>query len=302
MKAVVLITGANGMLAKSLAKELDGKYTLKFLTREVKGQNEFRWDIDMSYIDPEGLRDVNHIIHLAGSSIAEKRWTLKRKQEIKTSRVDGAQLILEELKKNNQTIDTFISASAIGYYGSLTTEEIFTEESPNGDDFLGEVCREWESVAHSFKTNHVANKISILRFGIILDRDGGALKKISAPIRFGFGSGVGTGKQWVPWIHIADLCGMLSFVISNDAEGTYNAVAPEHVTNNEFTQKVAVVLKRKIVLPNIPAFIIRVLFGEMAVVLLAGSRVSSSKITGIGYNFKYSKLNDALRNLFTKKS
>ena len=285
MNTVVLITGANGMLAKSLAKELDGKYTLRFLTREVKVENEYCWDVDMSYIDPEGLRDVNHIIHLAGTSIAEKRWTKKRKREIKTSRVDGAQLILDELKKNNQTIDTFISASAIGYYGSLTSNEIFSEESPNGSDFLGEVCREWESVAHSFKSTHVANKISIVRFGIILDRDGGALKKISAPIRLGLGSGVGTGKQWVPWIHIADLCGMLSFMISHDAGGTYNAVAPEHVTNNEFTQKVAVVLKRKIVLPNIPAFFINLLFGEMAVVLLTGSRVSSDKITGCGVPF-----------------
>ena len=146
----------------------------------------------------------------------------------------------------------------------------------------------------------MANNISILRFGIILDRDGGALKKIAAPIRFGFGSGVGTGKQWVPWIHISDLCGMLEFVLAQDTGGTYNAVAPEHVTNNEFTQKVAVILKRKIVLPNIPAFFIHLLFGEMAVVLLTGSRVSSDKITDLGYSFKHSKLNDALRNIFSK--
>lgn len=300
MKEVVLITGANGMLAKSLAQELDGKYTLKFLTRDVKEENAYRWDINMKYIDPEGLRGVNHIIHLAGSSIADKRWTQKRKREIKKSRVEGAQLMLDELKKNNQTIDTFISASAIGYYGAQTTNEIFTENSPNGDDFLGEVCREWEHVAHSFKSDHVANNISILRFGIILDRDGGALKKIAAPIRFGVGSGVGTGKQWVPWIHISDLCGMLEFVIAKDTGGTYNAVAPEHVTNNEFTQKVAAILKRKIVLPNIPGFFFRLLFGEMAVVLLTGSRVSSDKITDLGYSFKHSKLNDALQNILKK--
>jgi uncharacterized protein (TIGR01777 family) len=301
MKAVVLITGAKGMLAKSLAKELDGKYTLKFLTREVKGQNEYCWDVDLSYIDPEALIDVNHIIHLAGTSIAEKRWTKKRKRDIYSSRVDGAQLILDELKKNNQTIDTFISASAVGYYGSLTSKEIFSEESPNGSDFLGNVCREWESVAHSFKSNHVANKISIVRFGVILDRDGGALKKIAVPIRLGLGSGVGTGKQWVPWIHISDLCGMLGFVITHETGGTYNAVAPEHVTNNEFTQKVASVLKRKIILPNIPAFLIKLLLGEMAVVLLTGSRVSSDKITGRGYLFKYPHLKEALRNIFATR-
>ena len=300
MKEVVLITGVNGMLAKALALEFDGEYTLKFLTREVKQENAYRWDINLGYIDPEGLKDVNHIIHLAGSPIAEKRWTPERKREIKKSRVGGAQLMLDELQKNNQKIDSFISASAIGYYGATTTNHIFTEDSPNADDFLGEVCREWERVAHSFKSNHVANKIDVVRFGIVLDRDRGALKKIAAPIRFGLGSGVGTGKQWVPWIHIADLCGMLKFVMTQNEGGTYNAVAPEHVTNNAFTHEVAAVLKRKVVLPNIPAFFIRLLFGEMAVVLLTGSRVSSTKITERGFGFKYAKLNDALHHIFFK--
>ncbi|MDG2311763.1 MAG: TIGR01777 family oxidoreductase [Flavobacteriales bacterium] len=300
MKEVVLITGVNGMLAKALALEFDGEYTLKFLTREVKQENAYRWDINLGYIDPEGLKGVNHIIHLAGSPIAEKRWTPERKREIKKSRVGGAQLMLDELQKNNQKIDSFISASAIGYYGATTTNHIFTEDSPNADDFLGEVCRDWERVAHSFKSNHVANKIDVVRFGIVLDRDRGALKKIAAPIRFGLGSGVGTGKQWVPWIHIADLCGMLKFVMTQNEGGTYNAVAPEHVTNNAFTHEVAAVLKRKVVLPNIPAFFIRLLFGEMAVVLLTGSRVSSTKITERGFGFKYAKLNDALHHIFFK--
>jgi uncharacterized protein len=300
MKEVVLITGVNGMLAKALALEFDGEYTLKFLTREVKQENAYRWDINLGYIDPEGLKGVNHIIHLAGSPIAEKRWTTERKREIKKSRVGGAQLMLDELQKNNQKIDSFISASAIGYYGATTTNHIFTEDSPNADDFLGEVCRDWERVAHSFKSNHVANKIDVVRFGIVLDRDRGALKKIATPIRFGLGSGVGTGKQWVPWIHIADLCGMLKFVMTQNEGGTYNAVAPEHVTNNAFTHEVAAVLKRKVVLPNIPAFFIRLLFGEMAVVLLTGSRVSSTKITERGFGFKYAKLNDALHHIFFK--
>lgn len=300
MNEVVLITGANGMLAKSLAHELEAEYTIKFLTRDVKQENAYRWDINSGYIDPEGLKDVNHIIHLAGSPIAEKRWTPERKREIKKSRVDGAQLLLDELQKNNQKIDTFISASAIGYYGAITSNQIFTEDAPNADDFLGEVCRDWEHVAHSFKSNHVANKIDIVRFGIVLDRDRGALKKIAAPIRFGLGSGVGTGKQWVPWIHIADLCGMLKFLMTQEEGGTYNAVAPEHVTNNAFTQEVAEVLKRKVILPNIPAFFIRLLFGEMAIVLLTGSRVSSTKITAQGFTFKYAKLNDALRNIYKK--
>lgn len=302
MNAVVLITGANGMLARSLAKTLDSKYTVRFLTRKVTRQNEFRWDIKLKYIDPEALKGVNHIIHLAGSSVAEKRWTLKRKREIHSSRVDSAKLILDELQKNNQTIDSFISASAIGYYGSKTTNEILTEESENGKDYLGTVCKDWESVTHSFKSNNVAHKTSILRLGIVLENNAGALKKMTLPVIWGLGAGIGKGKQWVPWIHIYDLCQMMVFLLEKDVEGTYNAVSPEHVTNQSFTQELATVLKRKILLPNIPPLFFKLVFGEMAVVLLTGSRVSSDKIMSHGYNFKYANLQAALCNIFAPKN
>ena len=302
MNTVVLITGANGMLARSLAKSLGSKYTVRFLTREVTRHNEFKWDIGLKYIDPEALKGVNHIIHLAGSSVAEKRWTLNRKREIYSSRVDSATLILDELQKNNQTIDSFISASAIGYYGSKTTNDILTEESENGGDYLGEVCKDWESVAHSFKSNHVAHKTSILRLGIVLENNAGVLKKMTPPVMWGLGAGIGTGKQWVPWIHIHDLCEMMEFLLVSDVEGTYNAVAPEHVTNQSFTQELATVLRRKILLPNIPPLFFKLVFGEMAVVLLTGSRVSSEKIVGRGYDFKYANLQAALGNIFAPKN
>jgi uncharacterized protein (TIGR01777 family) len=302
MKAVVLITGANGMLARSLAKSLDSKYTVRFLTREVTRHNEFKWNIEQKYIDPEALKNVNHIIHLAGSSIAEKRWTLKRKREINSSRVDSAQLVLSELQKKNQTINSFISASAIGYYGSKTTNDILTEESENGEDYLGEVCKDWESVAHSFKSNNVALKTSILRLGIVLENNAGALKKMSSPVIWGLGAAIGTGKQWVPWIHIYDLCEMMKFLLENDIDGTYNAVAPEHVTNQTFTRELARVLKRKILLPNIPPLFFKLLFGEMAVVLLTGNRISSDKIISHGYDFKYANLPAALHNLLAEKT
>jgi uncharacterized protein (TIGR01777 family) len=302
MNAVVLITGANGMLARSLAISLSSEYTVRFLTRKAKRHNEFKWDIELKYIDPEALKDVNHIIHLAGSSVSEKRWTLKRKREIYSSRVDSAKLILDELQKNNQTIESFISASAIGYYGSKTTNDILTEESKNGEDYLGEVCNDWETAAHSFKSNHVAQKTSILRLGIVLKNDSGALKKMTPPIIWGLGAVIGTGKQWVPWIHVYDICKMIKFLIENDVDGTYNAVAPEHVTNQTFTRELATVLKRKILLPNIPPLFFKLLFGEMAVVLLTGSRVSSDKIMGLGFDFKYANLHAALRNIIAEKN
>jgi len=302
MNTVVLITGANGMLARSFAKSLGSNYTVRYLTRKVKRHNEFKWDIELKYIDPEALKDVNHIIHLAGSSIAEKRWTLNRKLEIYSSRVHSAKLILDELQKNNQTIDSFISASAIGYYGSKTTNDILTEESENGEDYLGEVCKDWESVAHSFKSKKVAHKISILRLGIILKKNEGVLKKLTAPIMSGLGAVIGTGKQWVPWIHVYDLCEMMKFLLENDVDGTYNAVAPEHVTNQTLTRELATVLKRKIILPNIPSLLFKLLLGEMAVVLTNGTRVSSDKIMSRGFDFKYANLHTALHHLLAEKS
>ena len=302
MNTVVLITGANGMLARSLAKSLGSKYTVRFLTREVTRHNEFKWDIGLKYIDPEALKGVNHIIHLAGSSVAEKRWTLNRKREIYSSRVDSATLILDELQKNNQTIDSFISASAIGYYGSKTTNDILTEESENGEDYLGKVCKDWESVAHTFKEKKVAHNTSILRLGIVLKNNSGALKKMTPSVRWGLGACIGTGKQWIPWIHIHDLCEMMEFLLVSDVEGTYNAVAPEHVTNQSFTQELATVLRRKILLPNIPPLFFKLVFGEMAVVLLTGSRVSSDKIMSRGYHFKYANLHAALGNILAPKN
>jgi uncharacterized protein (TIGR01777 family) len=298
MKEVVLITGANGVLANYLAEELESNYSIRFLTRKVNESNEFLWDLTNNYIDPKAFNNVNHIIHLAGSSIADNRWTEKIKQMIYSSRVDSSQLILEVLKKNNQTIDTFISASAIGYYGMNTTDTILNEESPNGTDFLSDVCNKWEGVAHSFSSENVANRMSIVRIGIIFTPNEGALKKIIQPINLGIGSGIGSGNQWMPWIHISDLCGIFKFLLAHkEISGTFNAVSSEHTTNIELTRKIAKVLKRKIILPNIPKFVMKLIFGEMSVILLKGSRVSSDKIIKKGFNFKYENLNMALRNI-----
>ena len=294
----ILITGANGMLAKHLNKQLKGEFSLRFLTRKITRSNEYLWDLKNNYIDPHALKDVHIIIHLAGSSIANKRWTKKRKQQILSSRVDSAHLILEELKKHHITIDAFISASAIGYYGTTTTDQIFNEESDKGTDFLSSICGKWEDAAHAFKSNNAAKRIAIIRIGIILAKNDGALKKIIQPIKYGLGSGIGTGKQYMPWIHIQDLCSVFQYIVNNkNLNGTYNAVAPEHITNLELTKKIGKTLNRPIILPNIPKFIIRGLFGEMSSILLNGSRVSSDKIIQSGFNFEYENIDDALNNI-----
>jgi len=303
MRKNILITGANGMLAKHLSKQLEDEYSIRFLTRKITQSNEYLWDINNNFIDPNALKGVHVIIHLAGSSVAENKWTKKRKQIILSSRIDSAHLILEELKKNKVTIDLFVSASAIGYYGTTTTtDEIFTEESQRGNDFLSNVCGKWEDVTHAFKSSKVANRIAIVRIGIILAKNDGALKKITEPIKYGLGIGIGTGKQYMPWIHIQDLCSIFNFIITNEhLNGIFNAVSPEHITNIELTKRIGKVLNRPILLPNIPKFIIQNLFGEKSIILLNGSRVSSDKITRSGFNFKFGDVNYALNNLLKQK-
>ncbi|MDB4835014.1 TIGR01777 family oxidoreductase [Cyclobacteriaceae bacterium] len=301
MKKNILITGANGMLSKHLTKQLEGQYSIRYLTRKVTRKNEYSWDLKKKHIDANALKDVHTIIHLAGSPIADKRWTKKRKQSILSSRVDSAQLILDQLKKNNITIDSFISASAIGYYGTSTTNNVYSEENKKGNDFLSNVCHKWEHAAHEFKSSNVANRVAILRIGVILSTRGGALKKIVFPIKYGIGSALGTGNQYMPWIHIEDLCRMFSFILNDDnINRTFNAVAPEHITNAELTKKIGQTLKRPILLPNIPKFIFKMLFGEMSIILLEGSRVSSNKILEQGFSFKYDNLTKALNNLLKK--
>lgn len=298
MKQTVLITGANGMLAKYIAKRLEGIYSVRFLTRNKTKNNEYLWDLNNDYIDPKALMGVHSIIHLAGSSIVEKRWTTKRKELILSSRVDSANLILKELKKNQVSIDSFISASAIGFYGTKSTDTIFDENSPKGNDFLSDVCDKWENETKAFKTSGIADRTAIIRIGIILAKNDGALKKIMQPIKYGLGSGIGTGKQYMPWIHIQDLVRMFKFILDDKKMiGTFNAVAPQHISNLDLTKAIAKQTNKPLLLPNIPKFFIKILFGEMATMLLDGSRISSKKITNAGFNFEYKKLNDALKAL-----
>ncbi len=302
MKQVVLITGANGMLAKHLARELDNEYSVRFLTRNKTRSNEYVWDLNHNYIDPKALLGVHHIIHLAGASIANKRWTNKRKQLILFSRVGSAELILNELVKQEISIETFISASAIGYYGSTTTDETYDENSPKGNDFLSGVCFNWENAAKRFKLKGVANRVAIVRIGMILSKNDGALKKIIKPIKYFVGSGLSTGNQFMPWIHIYDLVKIFKFILDDKRlSGTYNAVSPQHITNMELTNSIAKFINKPILLPNIPKFIIQGLFGEMSTILLGGSKVSSKKISNAGFKFEYDRLGDALKSLIEKQ-
>jgi uncharacterized protein (TIGR01777 family) len=298
LKEIILITGASGMISKSLAQLLVKKgYEIRFLTRTKRQENQYKWDISKGFIEKDALINVSHIIHLAGANISEKRWTKSRKNEILDSRVLSTQLLFNEVKKQQINLKTFISASAVGYYGTSENDELFTEDSPNGNDFLANVCNIWEAEANQFLTLQNTRLIK-LRFGVVLDTDGGALQKIIKPIKMEFGAALSSGKQFIPWIHTKDLCNLLLFAIENTAmNGVYNAVAPEHLNNEQITKLIAKKLDKKLWLPNAPAFVLKLLLGEMASIVLKGNRISADKLLSTGFQFKFPTIKKALDNL-----
>lgn len=296
----VLIAGATGLVGSQLTALLNSTgYDVITLSRNVKKRSKYKsflWDPSSGTIDETSLNGVDYIINLSGTNIMEKRWSNQRKAEIITSRTKSTKLLIKAVKKNNIKLKAFISASAIGFYGSQTLEKIFKESDPAHSDFLGETCRLWESSSNDLKDLNI--RIVHLRIGIVLAKKGGALEQMVKPISLGLGSALGNGKQYMPWIHIDDLCKMFSNAIENPKiEGPYNAVAPESVTNDNFTKQIAETLKKTFWLPNVPAFVLKLFMGEKSTLVLYGSRVSSSKIISTGFRFKYSTLREALDDL-----
>lgn len=291
-----MVTGATGLVGSTLCKKLQKKgYNVYRLSRR-KSKNTFYWNPSKNEIDSKAIKNTDVIIHLAGANIAEKRWTDSQKQRIINSRTKTAVLLHSELTRQKKKLDVFISASAIGYYGMVTSDKIFTEDSPLGNDFLAETCNLWEKSAEKF--SDISNRVVKLRTGIVLTPKGGALAKMATPFKWGLGAVIGSGKQYMPWIHIDDLCEMYCQAIENPSlKGSYNAVAPSHTTNAHFSKILASVLKKPFWLPNIPAFVLRLALGQMASMLLKGSRISSKKIEQTGFVFKHRNLKQVLQNL-----
>lgn len=264
--------------------------------KENSAANNYLWDIEKQEIEERALDNVSHIVHLAGANLGEKRWSNKRKQLLIDSRVKSAQLLFEKFKESGLHIKTYISASAIGYYGAVTTDHIFIESDFPADDYLGKLCTLWERSADDFSA--IAERVVKLRTGVVLSEIDGALEKMIRPIKAGFGSPLGSGKQFMPWIHIDDLCDIyLKSLMDKTINGSYNAVSPDFSTNRDITLTIARVLKKKIRLPNVPAFLLKLIFGEMADIILEGSRVSADKIISTGYKFIFEDPEKALNEL-----
>jgi uncharacterized protein (TIGR01777 family) len=288
----VLITGGTGLVGQLLQKKLVNRnFTVQILTRTPKNDHEFAWDITKNYIDERVFKNVNYIIHLAGAGIADKKWTVKRKQEIIDSRTKSTKLLLDKVQELKIPLRGFISASAIGYYGAITSEKVFTETDIPANDFLGNVCKLWEESVLEF--NQIAIPTTIFRLGIVLSKNGGALEKMKTPII----SPIASGKQYLPWIHIEDLTDMFIFAVENNLVGIFNAVAPEEQTSFSFSKLLAKKIKRPFIPIGIPIFILKHLFGELSIILTTGSRISSKKIKDAGFKFSYKNLKKSLDNL-----
>jgi uncharacterized protein len=296
----VLITGGSGLIGKYLTSLLLVRgYNVSHLSRNEnhsEGVKVFRWDPEKMMVDSKAFEGTDFIIHLAGANIGEKRWTRKRKNEIITSRVISARLLHKSMADSGIRLKAFISASATGIYGTLTSSRIFAEDDPPGTDFLGSVCKQWEEAADLFSKSGI--RTVKIRTGVVLEKNDSALAKLMIPSKFGFLIQTGTGLQYMPWIHIKDLCNIyLKALEDSRMTGAYNAAAPQNVTHTEFMQTLARVMKVRITALHVPSFVLRAVFGEMSDVILKGSRVSSEKILNSGYKFYFSRLEEALFNI-----
>lgn len=242
------------------------------------------------------LTDLRAVIHLAGAGIADSRWTADRKKVIIDSRVKTAAALRAACEATEIWPEAFISASGINYYGSVTEEKVFEESDPPATSFIGRCCALWEEAAEAFSPHA---RTVMLRTGVVLSPKGGALPKIAAPVKFGVGAPLGSGKQWMPYIHTEDLCAMYLHAIKNDGvRGPYNAVNGDSLTNRGLTRAIADELGRPLWLPNVPGFLLKAALGELSEVLLEGSRASAKKIKSTGFEFRFSDIRSALAEIY----
>lgn len=294
----ILISGSHGLVGTALVRSLveDAHEVVRLVRRgDTIGELEVEWHPNQGRIDAQRLEGFDAVVHLAGESIASGRWTDEKKRSIRDSRVKGTSLLSESLAHLSRPPAVFISASAIGYYGNRGDEEL-TETSAPGNDFLASVCVEWEEATRPASEQGIRTVLA--RFGVILDREGGALSKMLTPFRMGIGGRVGDGRQWMSWIALDDVINALKFLLLDaTVRGPVNIVAPNPVTNAEFTKTLGRVLSRPTFFP-VPAFGARLAFGEVAdALLLSSQRVEPAVLTEKGFAPYWPRLEPALQHL-----
>jgi uncharacterized protein len=298
----VLISGGSGFVGTALTESLRSEgHTVARLVRPdgEASANDIRWDAASGFINLDAMEAADAVVNLNGASIGGGRWTPARKKLLVTSRVDSTRFLVNSLARLKQKPRVFVSASAIGYYGNRG-DEVLDESSAPGSDFLAGVCRDWEVEALRAQASGI--RTVLLRFGVILSANGGALKQMLTPFKLGLGGRLGSGNQWMSWIALDDVIGILRSALSNEqASGPVNVVAPNPVQNSEFTRVLASVLHRPAIFPA-PAFALRLAIGEMAdALLLSSQRVQSKRPPASTYAFRYENLEPALHAILAKR-
>jgi uncharacterized protein (TIGR01777 family) len=286
----VLITGGTGFIGQALQKYLaNAGHEVRILSRNSG------WDVVNQTMDPSALDGIDAIVHLAGAGIADKRWTTARKRKLIASRVDSTRLLARVLRTEKHQVHTLISASAIGYYGADSGQKTCVETTESGADFLAGCTRAWEDAVDEIKGLRVVK----LRIGLVMERDGGIFPVLAQPIRLFAGFILGVGNQGQSWIHREDLVKMFAHVLTDErAHGVYNAVAPEPLTHAAMTREIAGALHRPVWWPHVPAFMLRLILGEMACLVTGGNFVSAEKIQKeLGFTFTYKRFSEAIKQL-----
>jgi len=300
----VIITGATGLIGSALVRSLLGdRHAVTRLVRAPQGSTapgvtDVSWDPARGLLDASALEGHDAAVHLAGEPVAEGRWTVEKKRRIRESRVKGTRLVAETLARLKQKPRVLVSASAVGIYGDRGGE-LLREESAPGKDFLSEVCREWEAAARPAVEAGI--RVVHPRLGVVLDAEGGALPKMLTPFKFGVGGRIGSGRQYMSWITLADVVGVIRRALTDEnLRGPVNAVGPNPVTNEEFTKALGRVLGRPTFLA-VPEFAARLAFGEVAdALLLASQRVEPARLKEAGFQFADPELEGALRRVLKK--
>jgi len=306
----VLITGGTGMIGKALTQALvERGFHVIILTRNTNNKKATsnisfaEWDIQKQTIDKSAFAKAEYIIHLAGASVAEKRWTKKRKQEIISSRVDSGKLIVDSLENIPNKVKTVVSATAIGWYGPDKNDgKKFTEYDPSSNDFLGQTCKQWEAAIEP--ASFLGKRLVKLRIGIVLSNEGGAYPEFKKPLKFLLATILGNGKQIVSWIHVDDLIRAILFAMENETmEGVYNIVTPHPVSNKELVLEIAKEERGRSYIPvHVPTFALKIRLGEMSVEVLKSATVSADKIQQVGFIFQYPDLGSAILQLSHQKN
>ena len=302
--AKVLITGGTGLIGTALIQALESAgHQVHLLSRTASnaGGNvkRFRWSVQPGTMDPSAWAGVEHVVHLAGAGIADKRWSAARVQELIDSRAASARLLLRSAKEHGVQLKSFVSAAGINYYGAITSDHVFVETDAPGTDTIGRISRDWEAAVDVWSS---VCRVVKLRTPIVLSPTGGALAKLAAPVRFGLGAALGSGRQWMPWVHLDDLVRIYIEALFDDRfNGAYNVNSGNDVTNAAFMRTIARVLHRPYVLPAVPSFVLKVALGGLSSILLEGSRASNERLLATGYRFEHPELEAALSDLLRQQ-